>query len=149
MQEQKSLEKKALVIAVSDYQSRALKDLDFCRNDGIEISKVLGSQGYQVHGTKKLIGKAGFFCNELVNLGIVSKGGVGGTGGNGGNGGTRAAEFSAGGRGGNGGNGGNGGKIESSFHEVPTGTFDTNSSGGGRGSRGEPGINALGVSGPK
>ena len=49
-------ERRALTVAVSDYQNRTLKDLDFCRNDGKGISKVLDSQGYQIYGRKKLIG---------------------------------------------------------------------------------------------
>ena len=55
------------------------------------------------------------FCGKLVDSKIISNGGDGG-------------------------NGGNGGKIKSSFLEAPTGTFNTVSSGGGRGSRGEPGV---------
>ena len=68
------------------------------------------------------------FC--VVDNEIISNGGVGGTGGKGGR-------------------GGNGGKIITSFYKDPVGTFNTISSGGGRGSRGEPGINAIGVRGPE
>jgi hypothetical protein len=119
------------------------------------------------------------FCGELVNSEIISNGGAGGTGGKGGRGGNGGRNTNhgtqgaggqggiagtggrggRGGRGGNGGNGGaiattfnrggNGGKIKTSLFNDPIGTFNTISSGGGRGSRGEPGISATGVRGPE
>ena len=63
-------ERRALTVAVSDYQNRTLKDLDFCRNDGKGISKVLDSQGYQIYGRKKLIGEVKFYENPFVCINV-------------------------------------------------------------------------------
>ncbi len=48
--------KKALVISVSDY-SNNLQPLDFCKNDGDEIYKVLKSIGYEIPDSHKLVGQ--------------------------------------------------------------------------------------------
>jgi hypothetical protein len=57
------MDKKALVIAVSDYQNQVLrnkegKELDFCRKDGIEVSKLLKSIGFDE--VRKQIGDVKF-----------------------------------------------------------------------------------------
>ena len=49
-------QKKALVIAVSNYQNNDLHDLDFCEKDGMEIYKTLKSLGYEMYGENQLIG---------------------------------------------------------------------------------------------
>lgn len=46
--------KKALVIAISEYESDELSNLDFCKNDGDEIGKLLKDLGYDVK--KQLVG---------------------------------------------------------------------------------------------
>ncbi len=71
MQRQKQYTKnRALIIAVSEYQHQYLKGkhskgLDFCKKDGIEMSRVLESQGYQVCDKKKIIGEVKF--SEMRN----------------------------------------------------------------------------------
>jgi tetratricopeptide (TPR) repeat protein len=47
---------KALVIAVSDYDSSNLKSIEFCRNDGEEMYDVLKKVGYDIPDDRKLIG---------------------------------------------------------------------------------------------
>lgn len=46
--------KKALVIAISEYENDELSNLDFCKNDGEEIGKLLKDLGYDVK--KQLVG---------------------------------------------------------------------------------------------
>jgi tetratricopeptide (TPR) repeat protein len=49
--------KKALVIAVSDYDdSSGLKSIGFCKNDGQEIYNILKKIGYDIPDNRKLIG---------------------------------------------------------------------------------------------
>jgi uncharacterized caspase-like protein len=49
--------KKALVIAVSDYDdSSGLKSIEFCKNDGQEMYNVLKKNGYEIPDNHKLIG---------------------------------------------------------------------------------------------
>jgi len=48
--------KKALVIAVSQYNSSSLKPIKFCENDGQEMYKVLTKVGYEIPDNCKLIG---------------------------------------------------------------------------------------------
>jgi len=48
--------KKALVIAVSDYDSSNLKSIEFCKKDGEEIFSVLKELGYEIPDERKLIG---------------------------------------------------------------------------------------------
>jgi len=47
--------KKALIISVSDYDD--LENLEFCRNDGEEMYRVLQNLGYDVSENRKIIGK--------------------------------------------------------------------------------------------
>jgi tetratricopeptide (TPR) repeat protein len=50
--------KKALVIAVSNYDSFAgLKSLEFCKNDGQEMYDILNKNGYDIPDSRKLIGR--------------------------------------------------------------------------------------------
>ena len=50
--------KKALIIAVSDYDNFAQeKQLPFCRNDGEEIYQILQKQGYEIPDDWKLVGR--------------------------------------------------------------------------------------------
>ena len=54
----KNGKKKALIIAVSDYDYlSADKQLSFCRNDGETLYNVLKEQGYDIPKQYKLIGK--------------------------------------------------------------------------------------------
>jgi hypothetical protein len=49
--------KKALVIAVSDYDnSSGLKSIEFCENDGKEMYDILKKNGYDIPDNRKLIG---------------------------------------------------------------------------------------------
>lgn len=49
--------KKALVIAVSDYDKfSGLKSIEFCKNDGEEMYNVLKKNGYDIPDNRKLIG---------------------------------------------------------------------------------------------
>ena len=48
--------KKALVIAVSQYDSSSLKPIKFCENDGQEMYRVLKKLGYEIPDSCKLIG---------------------------------------------------------------------------------------------
>lgn len=48
--------KKALVIAVSQYNSSSLKPIKFCENDGQEMYKILKKLGYEIPDNCKLIG---------------------------------------------------------------------------------------------
>ena len=52
----KKAQRKALIIGISDYTN--LQQLDFCKNDGTEIYKVLSSLGYEVSDKNKLVGEA-------------------------------------------------------------------------------------------
>jgi len=66
--------KKALVIAVSDYESSSLKSILFCKNDGQEMYEVLKKLGYDIPDKRRLIGNVDsqilkntiydFFTNE-------------------------------------------------------------------------------------
>jgi tetratricopeptide (TPR) repeat protein len=66
--------KKALVIAVSEYESSNLKSIQFCRNDGQEMFEVLKKLGYDIPDKRRLIGNVDsqilkntiydFFTNE-------------------------------------------------------------------------------------
>jgi len=49
------VDKKALIISISDYDN--LEDLEFCRNDGEEMSSVLQNLGYSVSENRRIIGK--------------------------------------------------------------------------------------------
>jgi hypothetical protein len=52
-----SITKKALIIAVSDYAgSSKLKSIEFCKNDGREMYKVLKKNEYEIPKDRKLIG---------------------------------------------------------------------------------------------
>jgi tetratricopeptide (TPR) repeat protein len=57
--------KRALVIAVSEYNSPTLKSIGFCKNDGQEMSDVLKKLGYDIPDNRRLIG--------LVNYQILKK----------------------------------------------------------------------------
>jgi hypothetical protein len=54
-QQDQSEQKKALVIGISDYTE--LERLDFCKNDGRNVLKILGRIGYNISDKNKLIGK--------------------------------------------------------------------------------------------
>jgi uncharacterized protein YjbI with pentapeptide repeats len=68
--------KKALIIGISDYDNLSLPHLEFCKNDGDEMSNFLQSQGYEIPKENKLIGKINhqimrnaiiqFFTNENI-----------------------------------------------------------------------------------
>ena len=49
-------QRKALVIGISEYTN--LQKLDFCKNDGKEVSEVLSSLGYEISDKFKLVGEA-------------------------------------------------------------------------------------------
>ena len=51
--------KKALIIAVSNYDTESLGSLDFCRNDGEKMYDLLtsGTLGYEVSENNRLVGK--------------------------------------------------------------------------------------------
>lgn len=69
-------DKKALVIAISDYKNENLHDLDFCKKDGIEVHKALKSMGYEMHREDEMIGTVSaqdirdaitdFFINDKI-----------------------------------------------------------------------------------
>jgi len=69
--------KKALVIAVSQYNSSSLKPIKFCENDGQEMYKVLKKLEYEIPDNCKLIGNVesprlkkaiyNFFTNQANN----------------------------------------------------------------------------------
>ncbi|EGG42066.1 caspase domain-containing uncharacterized protein [Candidatus Nitrosarchaeum limnium SFB1] len=48
--------KKALVIAVSDYDVDSLRNLSFCKNDGDDMHKILKNLGYDIKNHEELIG---------------------------------------------------------------------------------------------
>ena len=48
--------KKALIIAVSDYDVDSLTNLSFCKNDGDEVHKILNNLGYDIKNHEGLIG---------------------------------------------------------------------------------------------
>ena len=51
-------EKKALIIAISDYDNLpSEKQLPFCRNDGEAIYRILEEQGYEIPDDWKLLGR--------------------------------------------------------------------------------------------
>lgn len=52
-----TMKKKAMILAVSDYDSAILPPLEFCNNNGTKISDVLTSQGYDLPASSKLIGR--------------------------------------------------------------------------------------------
>ena len=60
--------KKALVIAISEYEDKFLDNLEFCKNDGIEMQKILIELGYSVENA--LIGKinGGEFKKALIDF---------------------------------------------------------------------------------
>ena len=49
-------QRKVLIVGISDYTY--LQKLDFCKNGGTEIYKVLNSLGYEISDKNKLIGEA-------------------------------------------------------------------------------------------
>jgi hypothetical protein len=51
--------KKAIVIGVSDYSTK-LQSLNFCKNDGKELSELLTSLGYEILDSHRLIGNVRF-----------------------------------------------------------------------------------------
>jgi hypothetical protein len=53
--------RKALIISVTDYYSTSnLQSLDFCKNDGEEMYKLLDSLGYEILDNHKLVGQVRF-----------------------------------------------------------------------------------------
>ena len=51
--------KKALIISISDYNDKSLPKLDFCKNDGEEMYRVLTNKkvGFEIPDSRKIIGK--------------------------------------------------------------------------------------------
>ena len=58
-EENTTAKKKAIVIGVSEY-STSLQPLNFCKNDGKEMSELLTSLGYEILDNHRLIGYVGF-----------------------------------------------------------------------------------------
>jgi hypothetical protein len=56
-QQVQSEEKKALIIGISDYADSRLPKLDFCKNDGRNILRILDQIGYDISDKNKLIGR--------------------------------------------------------------------------------------------
>ena len=56
-QQVQSEQKKALIIGISDYTDPNLPQLDFCKDDGRDMLKVLDSIGYNIYDKNKLIGR--------------------------------------------------------------------------------------------
>lgn len=52
----KETRKKALIIAISNYDDKQLRSLEFCKNDGEEMYHLLGSLGFDISENHKLIG---------------------------------------------------------------------------------------------
>jgi len=48
------------VIAISDYQDENLEDLDFCKNDGKEMSNTLKNIGYEITEDRYLVGEINY-----------------------------------------------------------------------------------------
>ena len=71
------MQKKALILSISDYQDENLEDLEFCKNDGQEMFNTLKSIGYEIIDENFLVGKIDyekakktiikFFQDENVN----------------------------------------------------------------------------------
>ena len=53
---EKKGKKKALIISVSNYKNKNLDNLEFCKNDGEEIYRILKKLGYEISSSHKLIG---------------------------------------------------------------------------------------------
>ncbi len=56
-QQVQSEQKKALIIGISDYTDPNLPQLDFCKDDGRDMLKVLDSIGYNIFDKNKSIGR--------------------------------------------------------------------------------------------
>src|SRR5438128_1943521 len=52
--------KKALIVAISEYNDKQLTPLEFCKNDGEEMYELLRSLGYEISDNHKLIGYVKF-----------------------------------------------------------------------------------------
>ena len=52
--------KKALIIAISEYNDKMLTPLEFCKNDGEKMYELLRSLGYEISDNHKLIGYVEF-----------------------------------------------------------------------------------------
>ena len=52
--------KRALIIAISDYEDKHLTSLEFCKNDGEKVFDLLKSLGYEIAENHKLIGYVKF-----------------------------------------------------------------------------------------
>ncbi|MFZ0514306.1 MAG: pentapeptide repeat-containing protein [Candidatus Nitrosopolaris sp.] len=61
----KAAQRKALIVGISDYAN--LDKLDFCKNDGMEVYKVLTSIGYEIPDKNKLVGEVN---GEMVEIAI-------------------------------------------------------------------------------
>jgi Caspase domain len=48
--------KKALIVAISEYNDKQLAPLEFCKNDGEKMYELLQSLGYEISNNHKLIG---------------------------------------------------------------------------------------------
>jgi hypothetical protein len=53
--------KKAIIIAISEYNDKLLPTLEFCNNDGEKMFELLKSLGYEISDNHKLIGYTGFY----------------------------------------------------------------------------------------
>ena len=58
----------AMVVAVSDYDSEHLRQLEFCKNDGAEMNKVLKNIGYEIKPNNLMVGKVD---GHSLNDGII------------------------------------------------------------------------------
>lgn len=47
--------RKGLIIGISDYDNKLLRNLDFCKRDGQEVYEVLKSLGYEISNDNMLI----------------------------------------------------------------------------------------------
>ena len=52
--------KKALIVAISEYNDKQLTPLEFCKNDGEKLYELLQSLGYEISDNHKLIGYVKF-----------------------------------------------------------------------------------------
>lgn len=57
----------AMVVAVSDYDNEQLRHLEFCKNDGAEMHKVLKDIGYEIKPNNLMVGKVdGVQLNDAI-----------------------------------------------------------------------------------
>ena len=62
-----SEKRKALIVAISEYDNDNLDNLDFCKNDGQVINNILLSQNYEIPDQSRLIGRVeGYMLREKI-----------------------------------------------------------------------------------